>query len=111
MNNSPEAWKDFLRQVEEERENMNLSKSDLSKLAFNHASVYHTVLTGTRERSGILTAEKITKALGLKLVLCMVEQDDYVCGKCSNYFSCIVVKKDIKFYSEPCSKYKLRVGG
>lgn len=70
------AWEDFILQVEDEREKMNLTKTDVSRLAFGNDNTYGSILRHERQRAGIKTAERLAGALGLKLVLCLVETDE-----------------------------------
>lgn len=71
-----DAWRMFLDQAEAERKDKGMTKSELSYIAFNHSSCYREILTNERPRRSVATAQKISDALGLKLVICMVEEDE-----------------------------------
>lgn len=64
----------FIAEVEEERKAQKISKCQLSMRAYNVKSTYYNYLAGKRQMS-IRAADKVAKVLGMKVVVCLMEDD------------------------------------
>ena len=71
----PTPIADFIAEIEEERVNQELSKVALSMKAFGNRSTYSQLTTGKRN-VGIKSYIALAEALGMKLVICIMEKEE-----------------------------------
>ena len=69
-----QAQKDFIAEVEEERKDRNMYKQELSMRAFGRPRAYQSLVSEKRNAT-IKTLEKLAKGLGMKLVVCLMEDE------------------------------------